>query len=151
MNVSCFRAGGVHSVQTSVDRIPCTRSRVGPGVRDQFPGQLVVSLSPTHPAPTPRWALVVRNMGDDAIRSVSLMSKGSCPATVRTSELPAKAKAQERNKVKKSPPGGCATHRSSFPHLWLHANDDPDRVRPYRVGVKGEPRSGPALNAPFAT
>ena len=41
MNVSCFRAGGVHSVQTSVDRIPCTRSRVGPGVRDQVPGQLV--------------------------------------------------------------------------------------------------------------
>ena len=65
MNVSCFRAGGVHSVQTSVDRIPYTRSRVGPGVRDQFPGQLV-GFSPTHPTPTPRWALGVRNMGDDA-------------------------------------------------------------------------------------
>ena len=38
-NVSCFRAGGVHIVQTSVDRIPRTRSRVGPGVRDQFPRQ----------------------------------------------------------------------------------------------------------------
>ena len=39
INVSCFRAGGVHIVQTSVDRIPRTRSRVGPGVRDQFPRQ----------------------------------------------------------------------------------------------------------------
>ena len=37
MNVSCFRAGGVHSVQTSVNRIPHTRSQFGPGVRDQLP------------------------------------------------------------------------------------------------------------------
>ena len=37
MNVSCFRAGGVHSVQTSVDRIPHTHSQFGPGVRDQLP------------------------------------------------------------------------------------------------------------------
>ena len=37
INVSCFRAGGVHIVQTLLDRIPHTRSQFGPGVRDQLP------------------------------------------------------------------------------------------------------------------
>ena len=149
MNVSCFRAGGVHSVQTSVDRIPCTRSHVGPGVRDQFPGQLVVSLSPTHPAPTPRWALVVRNMGDDAIRSVSLMSKGSCPATVRTSELPEGQRLRDGTRYRSRFQMGCDLNGSFFPHSCLNTT----QIGSVPIAKRGEedPRSGPALNAPFAT
>ena len=63
-DMSCFRAGGVHSIQTHTIRIPPTEASCARG-RDTIPISSC-SSSPTHPTLTPRWALGVGRRGDDA-------------------------------------------------------------------------------------